>query len=480
MAVKVGNVAWSALDAILASVQALVAAFIVARLIGPSEVGIGASVIATQLIAAQILSSLSDVLVQRQAIDERIASSFACYLVLFALALGVVLMALAIPMAGLLEDDRVIPMSSMMAASLAPHAYAAALSQWLVRQRDFRKLFWRSVACATPATLAGIWLAYAGWGAWAMTVPSAIIPMMSAVATAWVCPWRPSWRWHWSEVRPMLPFAVPQMLAGLAWGARYRVFFTLLAGTATPHAMGHVHMAFRAVDSIGVLLFATVQRLMLPQMARVQHDIPTLRDMHDRFVRLVCLVGLPAFAVVGLCVGPLFAIGLGPGWEPAVEGAVLLAVLGGYQTWRLSTGSAITARGLSKPSMWLGFFVLALTAVAQFIWRPVTPVDAAVIWVVPMIIAIWPQQLIARRALEGSFFALLRPGTRAVLVTLLAIAITLAVDALFPPQGAFATLVLRGGVFAIAYVASVFMVLRQDLRDALEAVGVRRGSVVGA
>ncbi len=477
MALKVGNVAWSGLDAMVSSVQALVAAFVVARLVGPSEVGIGATVIATQLIATQILSSLSDVLVQRERMDERIASSATCWLVLLALALGVVVLAAGVPMAALLDDPRVVPMSVWTAASLAPHAYAATLSQWLVRHRDFRKLFWRGAICATAAMVAGIVMAIGGWGAWAMVIPSALIPFLSAVATAIVCPWRPSWRWRWAEVTPLLPFAVPQMFAGLAWGVRYRLFFTLLAATATPQAMGFVHMAFRAVDSVSVLLFATVQRLMLPQMARVQQDVPSLRAMHDRFVRLVSLVALPAFAGLGLCIGPLFRLGLGPGWEPAVAGAVPLAVFGAYQAWRLPTGTANTARGLSRPMMLLGFSVLGMTLGLQLLFRPDTPFEAAMVWVVPLLLAIWPNQWISRRALHASLWELIRPGVPAVAATLAALAVTLGVEALLPQAGALGTLLLRFCVFSIAYAAIVLAVLGADLREALATAGVTRAPV---
>lgn len=474
MGIRVGNVAWSGLDAMFGSIQALVAAFVVARLVGPAEVGIGATVVATQLIAAQVLSSLSDVLVQRERMDERIASSATCYLLLTALALGLAVLAAGVPVAALLGDSRVVVMSIWMAASLVPHAYAAALSQWLVRQRDFRSLFWRGAVCATAAMLVGIWMAVSGWGAWAVVIPSAVIPFLSAVATALLCPWRPSWRWRWREVTPLLPFAIPQMFNGLAWGVRYRLFFTLLAASATPQAMGFVHMAFRAVDSVGVLLFSTAQRLMLPQMARLQTDVPTLRALHDRFVRLVSLVAVPTFTGLGLCVGPVFRLGLGPGWEPAVAGAVPLAVLGAWQAWRLPTGAANTARGLSGPTMWLGFFVLGLTLGLQLLLRPDTPFAAAMVWIAPMALAIGPGQLIARRALHASLWELVRPGLPAVAATLVALAVALGVEALMPPPGTLAALLSRASVFSAAYGAIVLTMLADDLREALAATGVAR------
>lgn len=469
---KVGNVAWSGLDAMFGSIQALVAAFVVARLVGPAEVGIGATVVATQLIAAQILSSLSDVIVQRERMDERIASSATCYLLLTAFGLGVAVFGAGLPVGALLEDQRVVAMSVWMAASLLPHAYAAALSQWLVRQRDFRTLFWRGAVSATVAMIVGIGMAVFGWGAWAVVVPSAAIPFLSAAVTAWLCPWHPSWRWRWREVAPLLPFAVPQMFNGLAWGVRYRLFFTVLAASATPQAMGFVHMAFRAVDSVGVLLFSTAQRLMLPQMARLQTDVPTLRGVHDRFVRLVALVALPAFAGLGLCVAPVFRLGLGPGWEPAAAGAVPLAVLGAWQAWRLPTGAANTARGLSGPTMLLGFFVLGLTLGLQLLLRPTTPVSAALVWIAPMALSIWPSQLIARRALHASLWALLRPGLPAMAATLVALGAAVLAEALVVPEGVLTVLLFRASAFSVIYTAIAVLMLGDDLREALTAAGL--------
>jgi len=478
MRLKIGNVAWSALDAMLSSLQALVSAFVVARLIGPSEVGIGASVIATQLIAAQILSSMSDVIVQRRSVDERVAASATWYLVLLALLLGLIVFGFGLALTTMLDDPRIVPMSAWAALCLMPHAYAAVLSQWLVRHREFRLLFWRGAVCATAAMAVGIAMAASGYGAWAMVVPSALIPALSAVATAWVSRWRPPLRWRWAEVAPLLSFAVPQMLTGLAWGARYRVFFTLLTATAAPQVLGFVHMAFRAVDSVSQLLFATVQRLMLPQMARVQDDVPALREMHDRFVRLISLVALPIFGGLALCIGPLFSLGLGSGWEPAVHGAVPLAVLGAYQAWRLATSTAITARGMARQTMWLGIFVLILTTAAQVIWRPATPAEAAWIWAGPMIASIWPSQWVANRALHERLWSLLRPGLPALAATLVAAVAALAVEAVTPAGGAFAQLLLRGGVFSVVYAAIALGLLGGDVRDALGTAGFSRAPAV--
>ena len=127
--------------------------------------------------------------------------------------------------------------------------------------------------------------------------------------------------------------------------------------------------------------------------------------------------------------------------------------------------------------MWVGFFVLGLTLGLQFLFRPETPLAAAMVWIGPLILAIWPSQWIARRALHASLWELIRPGLPAVAATLAALAVTLGVEAVLPQTGAFTTLLLRFSAFSIAYAAIVLAVLGADLREALATTGVTRAPV---
>lgn len=68
---QANNVFWSGFEAAASAALSFASAFIVARLAGPSEVGIGAAVIAVHVLLWVAVNALfADPLVQRIAVDD--------------------------------------------------------------------------------------------------------------------------------------------------------------------------------------------------------------------------------------------------------------------------------------------------------------------------------------------------------------------------------------------------------------------------
>ena len=70
------NVFWSGFEAATSAALSFASAFVVARLVGPSEVGIGAAVVAVHVLLWVAVNALfADPLVQRAAVDDGSFSS---------------------------------------------------------------------------------------------------------------------------------------------------------------------------------------------------------------------------------------------------------------------------------------------------------------------------------------------------------------------------------------------------------------------
>ena len=70
------NVFWSGFEAAVSAVLSFASAFIVARLVGPAEVGIGAAAVAVHVLLWVAVNALfADALVQRSVVDDAAFSS---------------------------------------------------------------------------------------------------------------------------------------------------------------------------------------------------------------------------------------------------------------------------------------------------------------------------------------------------------------------------------------------------------------------
>ena len=151
------NVFWSGLEAAVSAVLAFASAFIVARLVGPAEVGIGAAAVAVHVLLWVAVNALfADALVQRSVVDDAAFSSAFTVSVAVGCLAAVLQAALGQPLAWSLGDSRLTAMSTALALPLPLVGAAGPVQGLLTRDRAYRKLALRTLIGQGFGTLAGI------------------------------------------------------------------------------------------------------------------------------------------------------------------------------------------------------------------------------------------------------------------------------------------------------------------------------------
>ena len=175
------NVLWSALEAAGSAIFSVAAAFVVARLIGPSELGIGATAVAVHVLLWVAVNALfADAIVQRGTIDDTILSSAAWASLATGCAAAVVQAGSGWLLAWMLHDPRLVPMALLLALPLPLVGLGGALQGLLTRQRRYRALAARTLIGQGTGMVVGIALATANAGAWAPVMQQATGSVLAA------------------------------------------------------------------------------------------------------------------------------------------------------------------------------------------------------------------------------------------------------------------------------------------------------------
>ncbi len=203
------NVFWSGLEAGTSAFLSFLSAFIVARIVGPAEVGVGAAVVATHVLLWVVVNALfADALVQRLTVDEEAASSAIWASTLVGVVAALVQAGAGIPVALAIGDGRIMAMSLALALPLPLVGAAGAMQGMLTRRRDYRALAGRAVIGQGAGTLIGISLALSGAGAWAIVAQQLGTSALGALSLLLRAPIRPSLVLRWQPVRELLPCRV--------------------------------------------------------------------------------------------------------------------------------------------------------------------------------------------------------------------------------------------------------------------------------
>ena len=511
------HVFWSGLEAAVAAGLSFASAFIVARLIGPAEVGIAAAAVSVHVLLWVTVNALfADAIVQRASLDDRVIASA----IWASTAAGIVAAAIQLaagPLLGtLLTDPRLPAMSALLAMPLPLVGAAGAMQGMLTRERNYRALAGRTLIGQGLGTFTGIAAALAGAGAWALVLQQTVTAVVGALALLlranWRMPVQGAAREHdeghaqgstpmraplghapvryapvgqalrWPDlraVRELLRLGLPLTASTLVQIGRYRLFVLLIGATAGAAPLGEVHMAFRLVDTVRELIFTALWRLMLPAMSARQHDLVALRKVVDRCLGLAALVVMPLLGMMAVMIVPLTRLLLGSAWAEAGPAALPLIALSAWLLLWFPPGAALIACGRPGPALAANVAAVVAILAGVAVFRPATPFEAMAVWLVAQLATSPYTIAMIARVLRVGWLAPVRAGIAPLGVAVLSVAVGFLVPWLLgEPRGPVGLIAARLGAGAIVCVPGlVWCLARLGMLGRLSQAVRRRGRV---
>jgi O-antigen/teichoic acid export membrane protein len=372
---------WSGIEAVTSAALSILASFAIARIIGPSELGIGAAITAVHVVLWVFVNALfADALVQRPTVNDRVLSSA------FWASTAVGCMAMLLQagsgwgLARALDDRRLVPMALVLAVPFPLVGAAGVIQGLLTRERAYRRLALRTLIGQGLGSAIGIGSAFAGAGGWALVCQQAVTSLVGALALLIGRGWRPSWCLDRALVKSLLKLGVPLTASTLVLIARYRVFAVLIGGSAGAAVLGQVHIAFRLVDTVPDLTFTALWRLMLPVLSEHQHDRAGMLEQVDRWLRRSACVIFPLCVILAVMLTQVVAMIMGPKWAQAGQAAVPLVGLMALATLMFPSGVALVAVGQARFTLYGNVGSMLLGCIGVIVFRPTDPGHAVMIW----------------------------------------------------------------------------------------------------
>jgi len=466
---------WPVVEAGGAALLSAVSAFLLARLIGPAELGIGAAAVAVNVLLCVGASALfADALTQSPSTDPRELSSALWAAAAVGLLASVVQAGAGLLLVLALGDARLLPMSLALALPLPFVGAAGAMQGLLTRARRYQVLAGRAIAGQGLGTVLGVGAALAGGGAWALVVMQMTTALLGAGFLLARAGWRPILAWRWRAVRGLLDVGLPVAASTMVQQGRYRVFIVLAGTMLGPAGLGQLHLAFRLVDTVRDLAHTVLWRLLLPGFAERRDDPPGLRAALEQALGTYGPILFPLCAAMLLAVEPLTVLLLGPTWTPSGEAAVPLVLLMAWLLLGAAAGIAVVARGNGRLALLNSLAGTGVTIMLALLVHPQSALEAVLVWCAAhVLVAPW----IAWRnglALETPPTSLYRAGLPSLTASAFALLAGYFLPLAFgePEEPAF-LITVRLVIAAMAYLPYAVVFLRADMRAGWRATRQR-------
>lgn len=383
---------FSLLDRYAGLVLALGSSIVIARLITPDELG----VYSVTMVVVSFASSFRDLgagqyLVQERELNaQRIAATWTV-LAGCGLALGVLALALAKPVAWFYGDSRIVGIMAVLSLNFLISPAGSLTYAWLTREMQFGALALMRLAGSTAGAIVSIGLAWRdfgaislAWGSLAATISNALISSFFRPAHF---PWRPSL----TDVRRVLStgtrFSVTALLNNLINGMPELVVGKL-------QGLGSAGLFSRASGLAAMfnrLVLDATYAVAMPVFAREVRMGGSLEAPFLRSLAYVTVLGWSFFGGLALLAQPVLQLLYGHQWDGAVTVTRWLAVAFAIGLPATLIPTAMNSAGAIDKVMRTTVKVLAIQTAGVLLgaWHGLDAAAAGYAAAQPLCVALW-------------------------------------------------------------------------------------------
>jgi PST family polysaccharide transporter len=393
---------WSGAETVVRQCLGLAVFVLLARELGSTAIGTVALALALVTLLETLVSDAAvECLVQRHVVTSRHLDAAFWTLLAAATAMAGGL-ALAAPLAGrLFAEPDLAPTLQALGLMLPLSALAAVPAALLKRRFQFRPFVLRAFAFLLVGGGLGLWLAFAGFGHWAL-----VAMHLGGTAAATLCigvaaRWRPRFRARHRHLRDLLGFSAYASGTKLVTILDQRWVVVAIGYFLGTTEVGLFHMARRILELLFQVLLTPLNQIALPALSRLRDEPERLGRLQGFVEGAVALSSFPAMIGLAAVAPAAVEVLLGPSWRPMVPALQLLCLSGPMVAVEYNT--PILARALGRPELAFRQTLLAaLVGIPLFVLAAqvsVTVVAAAVL--LRQAVLIWPLRVLLVRRLTG-------------------------------------------------------------------------------
>lgn len=337
---------WSILDQILRQIITLVISSILSRLLTPAEYGLlGLVMVATGFFQVIKDMGFGSSIIHKRNISNEEQSCLFWFNVLLGGTISLILFLSAPLIATFFKEPSLNVIVKVMSLNFIFTSIAIVPDAIIQKAMDFKGYFYRNLWATVISGVFGVWLAYHGYGVWALVGQTILASLIGLIVSFRIINWMPSWDFSWRLLRPHFKYSLP-VLADNSVNYWVRNIDKILLGRILGAASVGIYNRAYALMLLPVSQISqTVNRVMFPSFALIQSDIEKMWNQYSKIIALIVLICFPIMGAMGIFAREVIVIVYGDGWMEAVPIFAVLSFLGAFQCIATMAGSVYYSTG---------------------------------------------------------------------------------------------------------------------------------------
>lgn len=315
----VKGVFWSAVDRFSAKGIQFVFSILIARLLMPEDYGVIAMLgIFLGVSQSFIDSGFGTALIRKIDRTETDFSTVFYFNIVVAVIFYLGLFFAAPAIADFYNTQLLIPVTRIVALTLPIGALSGIHSAKLSIEIDFKSRAKISVVTTFLTGTVGLWMAYSGYGVWALVVQSVFASIIRTIMFWIIVKWYPKLVFSWESFKNLFSFGSKLLASGLLDTIYNNIYPLVIGKMFSPSVLGIYGKAKSLADFPSSNITSVLQGVTFPVLSSIQNDEERLADAYKRFLKISAFIIFPLMLGLSAVADPLIRLLLTDKWEGAI------------------------------------------------------------------------------------------------------------------------------------------------------------------
>ena len=242
---------------------------------------------------------------------------------------------------------------------------------YVSKKMIFRKFFFSTIIGTIISAIVGIWMAYAGYGVWALVAQYLTSTTVSTIVLAITIKWIPELKFSGKSLKELFGYGWKILIASII-GELYNELRTLIIGKLyTSNDLAFFDKGKQIPNIIVTNINTTISNVLFPAISNAQNNINDVRNMMRRSIKTTAYIMCPLMFGLAVVAEPVISLLLTDKWLPCVPYLQIYCITYCFEPIQTSNLQAIKALGRSDIVLKLeiikkGSSILILFAVMNF------------------------------------------------------------------------------------------------------------------
>ena len=309
------NFLWKFAERFTAQVVSFVVSLVLARLLLPDDYGVVALVLVFIEIANVFVSTgLGVTLIQKKDADDLDFSSVLYFNFGLSVFLYIILFFTAPVVAQFYEMELLIPVIRVFSIRIIFASINSVQQAYVARKMIFKKFFWATFIGTAISGGVGIYLAYKGFGVWALVVQYLVNTTIDTIVLGIVIRWKPRLAYSWKRIRDLIKFGWKILVEGLANTISGQIRNLIIGKVYSESDLGYYTKAKQFPQLIMNNINASISAVMLPALSNVQDNEERMVHLTRKSVKVSSYILFPMMFGLAAVATNLVTVLLGEKW----------------------------------------------------------------------------------------------------------------------------------------------------------------------